>query len=139
MGESDTVMISVALNRDFAIHFPEVQQETGTSFVLGDKVRNVSSWDHKAGEEQAQLRSSRQPLSSLWAAFPPASQGVTALYFSCSLAASSVNSLLRLPGAVGNLSAPESGYCGLHIQRDAPPALPPVPLPKMSLSQRKAV
>lgn len=65
MGESDTVMISVALNRDFAIHFPEVQQETGTSFVLGDKVRNVSSWDHKAGEEQAQLRSSRQPLSSL--------------------------------------------------------------------------
>lgn len=29
------------------------QQEIGASSVLGDKVRNMSSWEHKAGEEQA--------------------------------------------------------------------------------------
>jgi len=48
------------------------------------------------------------------------SQGVTALYFSCLLSASSVNSSLLLPGAVGNLSAPGPDTMAFTF-RDAPP------------------
>lgn len=56
MGESDNMMISIVLeiyNSFSRGPAGTTQQEIGASSVLGDKVRNMSSWEHKAGEEQA--------------------------------------------------------------------------------------
>lgn len=76
-----------------------------------------------------------EQLAVLWAALSSSPQGLTALYSSCLLSASGVNSSLWWLGAVGNLSKPRPS----HSERCSPPALPPLLLPKMSLSQGKAV
>lgn len=76
-----------------------------------------------------------EQLAVLWAALSSSPQGLTPLYSSFLLSASSVNSSLWWLGAVGNLSKPRPS----HSERCSPPALPPLLLPKMSLSQGKAV
>lgn len=112
------------------------QQEIGAVSVLGDKIGNVNSWEHKPGEELAKCTCS--PATGQPVALGTPCPRVTALCSSC----------LVLP-AVGTprCHSPEQwGTSQLTIRVPRPshpercsPTLPPFPLPKMSLSQGKAV
>lgn len=113
------------------------QQEIGAVSVLGDKMGNVNSWEHKPGGELTECTCS------------PATGQPAALGTPCPRELQ----LFAFPAwclpAVGTprCHSPEQwGTCQLTIRVPRPshpercsPALPPFLVPKMSLSQGKAV